>query len=102
MWYSLLLPVNSLWPVHTLDLLACLDLELFWRADEQDLAACLTRFNIPRHGQASKTGGKIALLLGDEFQKTKQWFVEVNTDTVLYLADSRWEDFPGFYAAALL
>ncbi len=56
-WRSLSLPANSLWPVHTLEPWACLGLELFWWADELDLA-CLTHFNIPRHGPqplASKT-----------------------------------------------
>lgn len=69
-WHSPSLPVNSLRPVHTL-VKARPGLEPLCGADELDLA-CLTRFNIPRHGRAaraSNTEGNVfnCFLLGDEF-----------------------------------
>lgn len=52
-WDSLLLPVNSRFPVSH-ELWARVGAERLWRADEPDLAS-LTRFNIPRHGPDAST-----------------------------------------------
>lgn len=75
---------------------------------------CLTRFNIPRHGQQHRPARRTearsdAVLVCDEFQKTKiaicgnkHSSVRLNEGKGLYPADSLWEDFPGLYSAALL